>query len=143
MTDYKLVPDVAGLVEGGARCRKQPLKSSLALDAATHLTNWLDMNLCECEDGHTCGYNDVKRTRDALLVVAEQQQPVCPTCYGLGWSEDCQNEFRPATCPDCAGSGKAEHSITVQEAAEQQPDVTQLAEAPERQNKLPVERGES
>lgn len=51
---------------------QQPLRSNLALDAATHLTNWLDMNWCECEGGHTCGYNDVKRTRDALLVAAEQ-----------------------------------------------------------------------
>lgn len=42
-------------------------------------------------------------------------KPVCPTCYGRGWDMDC-NEFRPATCPDCAGSGKAEHSITVQES---------------------------
>lgn len=52
---------------------RKPLKPSLAFDASVHLSNWLNMNLCECEGAHTCGYNDVKRTRDALLVLAEQQ----------------------------------------------------------------------
>lgn len=52
---------------------KQPIEPSLAFNASVHLTNWLNMNLCECEGGHTCGYNEVKRTRDALLVAAEQQ----------------------------------------------------------------------
>lgn len=52
---------------------QQPLKSSLALDAATHLTNWMELDWCECEGGHTCGLNEVRRTRDSLLVAAEQQ----------------------------------------------------------------------
>lgn len=62
---------------------------------------------------------------------ADQQPvcPTCPTCYGIGWYMDCQNEFRPASCPDCSGSGKAEHSITVQESDSAAPDVAGLVEA--------------
>lgn len=52
---------------------QKPLEPSLAFDASVHLTNWLNMNLCECEGGHSCGYNEVKRTRDALLLPAEQK----------------------------------------------------------------------
>lgn len=55
------------------RAEQQPLKSNLALEAATHLTNWLEMDICECEGSHYCGYSEVKWTRDALLVAAEQQ----------------------------------------------------------------------
>lgn len=55
---------------------QQPIPSSLAYDASIHLTNWLNMNLCECEGGHTCGYNEVRRTRDALLAVAEKKQDI-------------------------------------------------------------------
>lgn len=52
---------------------QQPIRSDLARDAANHLTNWLEMDICECEGGHYCGYNEVKRTRDALLEAAERQ----------------------------------------------------------------------
>lgn len=65
---------------------------------------------------------------DGILTAPDVQGepvcPTCPTCYGRGWDMDCQNEFRPATCPDCAGSGKAEHSITVQESDSATPDVS-------------------
>lgn len=39
-----------------------------------HLTNWLELDICECEFGHNCGYNDVIRDRDALrgLIAAHQ-----------------------------------------------------------------------
>lgn len=50
---------------------QQPINSNLALGAAKHLTNWLEIDICECEGGHSCGYNEVKRTRDALLDAAE------------------------------------------------------------------------
>src|SRR5690554_2378379 len=69
------------------------------------------------------------RTHPAPAVRGEPVCPTCPTCYGRGWDMDCQNEFRPATCPDCAGSGKAEHSITVQESDSAEPDVAGLVEA--------------
>lgn len=48
----------------------------------------------------------------------------CPECHGLGWDMDCQDELRPSACPDCAGSGKAERSITVQESDSAVPDVS-------------------
>ena len=66
--------DCDAVVIGGHRAaEQQPLKSSLALDVATHLTYWMELDWCECEGGHTCGLNEVRRTRDALLVAAEQQ----------------------------------------------------------------------
>ncbi|MCK5502565.1 MAG: hypothetical protein KAI82_15115 [Tritonibacter mobilis] len=39
-----------------------------------HLTNWLELDICECEFGHNCGYNDVIRDRNALrgLIAAHQ-----------------------------------------------------------------------
>lgn len=59
-----------------------------------------------------------KATLESLLGAAQiaEQKPACPTCLGRGWDIACQYEFHPTTCPDCAGSGKAEHSITVQES---------------------------
>src|SRR5678816_3491045 len=39
---------------------QQSIDPGLALDAANHLTNWLDMDLCDCEGAHTCGYTEVK-----------------------------------------------------------------------------------
>ena len=68
------------------------------------------------------------RSAEAAPQPAEQQ-PTCPTCRGGGWDIDCQNRFRPVTCPDCAGSGKFEHSITAQESDSVAPDVTALVEA--------------
>src|SRR5690554_4561866 len=58
-----------------------------------------------------------------------EQQPTCPTCRGGGWDIDYQNRFRLVTCPDCAGSGKFEHSITAQESDSAAPDVDVLVEA--------------
>jgi len=54
------------------RVHKNPI-AELMQEAAEHLTVWLELNLCECEGGHHCGYYEVERTRDALLFAAEQQ----------------------------------------------------------------------
>ena len=35
-------------------------------EAIRHMTNWLDLNDCECESGHQCGRIEVQRTRDQL-----------------------------------------------------------------------------
>ena len=40
----------------------------------------------------------------------------CPACAGAGWTPDLDTAD-PVRCPDCAGSGRAEHAITVNEAA--------------------------
>lgn len=61
---------------------QQPIRSDLARNAANHLTNWLEMDICECEGRHYCGYNEVKRTRDALLDAAEQKSTACVGCEG-------------------------------------------------------------
>lgn len=79
------------------------INPNLASDAAKHLTDWLEMGLCECGGVHSCGYYEVKRTRDALLVAAEQQE--CGCC---GQTVTCDG--------DC-------------DSAEQHPDVAQLVEA--------------
>lgn len=83
---------------------------------------------------HTDGDMPASLEQDiaTLLAAAPQpaeQKPVCPTCDGRGWSMDWQNELIRVTCSDCAGSGKAEHSITVQESDSAEPDVSTLAEA--------------
>ena len=51
------------------------LPSGLAAEAAKHLTNWLNMDLCECEGGHTCGATEVRRCRDQLLKAADAPSP--------------------------------------------------------------------
>lgn len=51
----------------------------------------------------------------------------CPGCNGAGRLTDVLDEDRFAECPDCAGSGKAEHSITANEA----PDVDPAEPRPE------------
>lgn len=73
----------------------QPIKPGLALDAAKHLTKWMRMALCDCEVGQYCdGYSEVKRARDALLKVAEQQ----PTPWAEAWqSADNPPESEPGT----------------------------------------------
>jgi len=40
----------------------------------------------------------------------------CPSCDGDGWSIESVDSFACVTCPDCAGSGRAERSISVNEA---------------------------
>lgn len=70
--DNKSGDHVQPLYTAPQTVEQKPIKSSLALDAAKHLTSWLEMELCDCEGGHTCGYTEVRRTRDALLAVAEQ-----------------------------------------------------------------------
>ena len=51
------------------------LPSRLAASAAKHLSNWLNMDLCECEGGHTCGVTEVRRCRDQLLKAANAPAP--------------------------------------------------------------------
>ena len=57
-------------------------------NAAEHLTNWMDMDLCECEGAHTCGYQGVKKTRDqlrAMLTAATAPtEPYCKDCHSVG-----------------------------------------------------------
>ena len=43
-------------------------------DAIQHLSNWLDLNECECESGHQCGRTEVERTRDQLRALAQQPE---------------------------------------------------------------------
>lgn len=49
------------------------LSTTLAQEAAKHLTRWLDLDLCECEGpGHSCGRTEVLRCRDKLLAATAQ-----------------------------------------------------------------------
>lgn len=55
---------------------------------------------------------------DAAQPPAEAQV-WCPSCDGAGWTPDAMDGSARAICPDCAGSGRGEHSITVNEAQAQ------------------------
>ena len=48
-----------------------------------------------------------------------EAQVWCPSCDGDGWDIESVDSFPRVRCPDCAGSGLAEHSITVNEAQAQ------------------------
>lgn len=55
-----------------AQTEQQPEQSALVLPRAQlerierRLTDWLELNCCECESGHLCGRNEVTADRDAI-----------------------------------------------------------------------------
>ncbi|MFT0140726.1 hypothetical protein ACEK07_45875 [Alcanivoracaceae bacterium MT1] len=51
------------------------LELGLAAEAAKHLTSWLDMDLCDCEDVCRCGRTHVRACRDRLLEAAAAPAP--------------------------------------------------------------------
>ncbi|CUR48453.1 hypothetical protein BN2364_4012 [Alloalcanivorax xenomutans] len=51
------------------------LEPGLAAEAAKHLTSWLDMDLCDCEDVCRCGRTHVRACRDRLLEAAAAPAP--------------------------------------------------------------------
>lgn len=72
-----------------------------------------------------CGLDSAKEQAGAAIAAAlrsQSAQAVCPACKGLGYTGHPMDGERPVDCPDCAGSGLAEHSITANEAAQAVPE---------------------
>lgn len=51
-----------GTLNAGSAVPDQALLS----DVVMHLTDWLDLHECECENGHVCGRGHVRATRDKV-----------------------------------------------------------------------------
>ena len=62
-----------------AQTAPQPEQSGLVLPRAQlerierRLTDWLELNCCECESGHSCGRNEVVADRDAIRAALSAQ----------------------------------------------------------------------
>jgi|GEM_PF-1474217 len=62
-----------------AQTAPQPEQSALVLPRAQlerierRLTDWLELNCCECESGHLCGRNEVTADRDAIRAALSAQ----------------------------------------------------------------------
>lgn len=62
-----------------AQTAPQPEQSALVLPHAQlerierRLTDWLELNCCECESGHSCGRNEVTADRDAIRAALSAQ----------------------------------------------------------------------
>lgn len=62
-----------------AQTAPQPEQSGLVLPHAQlerierRLTDWLELNCCECESGHSCGRNEVTADRDAIRAALSAQ----------------------------------------------------------------------
>ncbi|MEN6402467.1 MAG: hypothetical protein ABFE07_22615 [Armatimonadia bacterium] len=66
-SDAALLNEAADALSHPAPARDVPEEwRKLAADADRHLTNWLDADECDCENGHICGRNKVMATRDGL-----------------------------------------------------------------------------
>jgi hypothetical protein len=63
-----------------AQTAPQPEQSGLILPRARlerierRLTDWLELNCCECESGHSCGRNEVTEDRDAIRTALSAQR---------------------------------------------------------------------
>jgi hypothetical protein len=62
-----------------AQTAPQPEQSGLSLPRTRlerierRLTDWLELNCCECESGHSCGRNEVTADRDAIRAALSAQ----------------------------------------------------------------------
>jgi len=62
-----------------AQTEQQPEQSGLSLPRTRlerierRLTDWLELNCCECESGHSCGRNEVTADRDAIRAALSAQ----------------------------------------------------------------------
>ena len=80
-----------------AQTAPQPEQSALVLPRAQlerierRLTDWLELNCCECESGHLCGRNEVTADRDAIRaalsapIAQTEQQPENKPGLGVNW----------------------------------------------------------
>lgn len=74
-----LAKRIAELLTRPAQTAPQPEQSALVLPRAQlerierRLTDWLELNCCECESGHLCGRNEVTADRDAIRAALSAQ----------------------------------------------------------------------
>lgn len=74
-----LAKRIAELLTRPAQTAPQPEQSALVLPRAQlerierRLTDWLELNCCECESGHLCWRNEVTADRDAIRAALSAQ----------------------------------------------------------------------
>ena len=70
---------ISAMTTRPAQTEQQPEQSALVLPRAQlerierRLTDWLELNCCECESGHSCGRNEVTADRDAIRAALSAQ----------------------------------------------------------------------